>query len=55
MHKTLEEFTFEELVQYHQGLITLAIPTGKFNEAVWLAMDHALQWKWLKDQKENRK
>lgn len=43
--KPFEQWTFDELVQYSQGQIVLAIPTGKFNQAVFNAMDLALRWK----------
>lgn len=47
--KPLGEMSFEELVQQCQADITLSIPTGKFNEAIWQACDLALQWRYERD------
>jgi len=41
----IDTWTFQQLVQWNQGQILLAIPTGQFNEAVFAAMDLALRWK----------
>lgn len=41
----IETWTFTQLVQWNQGQIVLAIPTGEFNQAVFTAMDLALRWK----------
>lgn len=54
LQKELKDYTFEELVTYCQALITLGIPTGKFNDEIWRAMDLALMWKAAWD-KENKK
>lgn len=40
-----ESWTFEQLVQYNQAKILLAIPTGEFNQAVFNAGDLTLRWK----------
>lgn len=50
----LKDYTFDELVTYCQARITLGIPTGKFNEEIWRAMDLALMWKPARD-KETKK
>lgn len=49
MNKPLHEWTFEEVVQYSQGKIVLAIPVGGFNYQVWAACDLALRWKFERD------
>jgi hypothetical protein len=52
LQKEIVEYTLDELVQYSQGRIILSIPTGDFNAAVWAAMDLALRWKSLQDEKK---
>jgi hypothetical protein len=52
LQKELKDYTFEELVIYCQARITLGIPTGKFNDEIWRAMDLALMWKATKDNKK---
>lgn len=44
-NKPFEEYTFDELVRYIQGLIILGIPVGKFNDEVWHGCDLVLRWK----------
>ena len=43
--KPFEEWSFEELAIYNQANILMAIPVGKFNDAVFSAMDLTLRWK----------
>lgn len=43
--KPFEEWSFEELATYNQANILMAIPVGKFNDAVFSAMDLTLRWK----------
>lgn len=50
--KPMEDWTFRDLVQWNQGQILLSIPQGKFNEAVFAAMDIALRWKEMQKDKK---
>jgi hypothetical protein len=43
--KPFEQWTFQELVLFNQGTVLLAIPTGKFNQAIFDACDLTLRWK----------
>lgn len=52
LQQNLKDYTFDELVTYCQARITLGIPTGKFNDEIYRAMDLALMWKSLKDQEK---
>ena len=51
LQKELKDYTFNELVALCQARITLGIPTGKFNDEIWRAMDLALMWKAEQDKK----
>lgn len=50
----MERWSFQDLVRWNQGQILLAIPTGKFNDAIYLAMDMALRWKAAQLQEEKK-
>lgn len=41
----LEKWTFNELVQYNQATVLMAIPVGQFNQAIFDTCDLALRWK----------
>lgn len=41
----LADWSFDDLTLYNQTHILMAIPTRKFNDAVFYAMDLTLRWK----------
>ncbi len=39
-----EEWTFDELVDYHAGAILKELIAGTLKSGVWIAMDQAIRW-----------
>jgi hypothetical protein len=42
--KTIEELTFDELVEWAEGEVLKELIKGKFHNAIWMVCNTAAQW-----------
>ena len=42
--KTIEELTFQELVEWAEGEVLKELIKGKFHDAIWRVCDVAARW-----------
>ncbi len=52
--KPFDQWSFDELVDYHAGAILTELIAGKLKSGVWLAMDQAIRWHREQMKKEKR-